>query len=233
MKPNKMYALPIVAILLTLAIISCGVLDPTEPGNLVPKTVDEGNPEHADHAVALNGSIFHVETYGDPANPTIIFLHGGPGNDFRGNLRMKERYNGYSLQDEYYLVFWDQRGCGLSKRHNKDVLTIDGYIEDLDQMIDKYSPGEPVILLGHSWGAMYATEYINTYPEKIMGAVISEAGALTGAIYEDIATEILNFDIFSEWLNDWAWDQQILSPDDHARMDYSGKLQAVEESQSK
>lgn len=228
MKLNKICVFPIVAILLTLAITSCDVLDPNEPGNLVPKTVDEGNPEHADHAVALNGSIFHVETYGDSTNPIIIFLHGGPGGDFRGKLRMKERHGGYSLQDEYYLVFWDQRGCGLSKRHNKDVFNIDVYIEDLNQIIDKYSPGKPVILLGHSWGAMYATSYINKHPEKVKGAVLSEPGALTGAIYEDIKSEIFNFDIFSEWLNDWAWDLQILSPDDHARMDYLMMLPTVE-----
>lgn len=228
MKLKKLCALPLFVMLLGLAVTSCAILDPTEPGNLVPKTVDEGNPEHADHAVALNGSVFHVETYGDPNNSVIIFLHGGPGGDFRGKLRMKERYDGYSLQDEYYLVFWDQRGCGLSKRHNKDVLTIDVYIEDLNQMIDKYSPGEPVILLGHSWGAMYATSYINIYPEKVKGAVISEPGALTGAIYEDIKSEIFDFNLFAEWLNDWAWDQQILSPDDHARMDYSAMLPAIE-----
>ena len=100
-------------------------------------------------------------------------------------------------------------------------------------MIDRYSPGESVILLGHSWGAMYATEYINTHPAKVKGAIISEAGALTGAIFEDIASEVFNFDLFSEWLNDAAWDQQIISPDDHARMDYSAKLLAVEESQPK
>ncbi len=218
----------VLVIVLIPLISSCNLLDPNEPGNLVPKTVDEGNIEHAGHAVELNGSIFHVETYGDPTNPTIIFLHGGPGADFRGNLRMKERYNDYSLQDEYYLVFWDQRGSGLSKRHNKNVLTMEVFNEDLNQMIDKYSPDEPVILLSHSWGAMYATSYINTYPDKVKGAVLSEPGALTGAIYEDIKSEIIDFDLFAEWLNDWAWDQQILSPEDHVRMDYSAKHPAIE-----
>ena len=48
MKFKKLRVISIVAILLTIAITSCDVLDPNEPGNLVPKTVDEGNPEHAE-----------------------------------------------------------------------------------------------------------------------------------------------------------------------------------------
>ena len=207
---------------------SCGLKDVDDPGNLVPRTVVEGNLEHAEHKVALNGSTFHVETYGDEANPTIIFLHGGPGGDFRGNLRLKERYDGYSLEDEYFLVFWDQRGSGLSKRHGEDDITLAMFIEDLNQMIDTYSPDEPVLLLGHSWGAMYATSYIDTYPEKVKGAVISEAGGLTGKILEDVKGKIFNLDLFGEWLNDWAWDSQILSPVGHARMDLTGKLPAIE-----
>ena len=221
--------LPTLMIVVGLVLSACsGLLDPSEPGNLVPLTLDEGNVEHADHVVELNGSIFHVETYGDPVNPTIIFLHGGPGSDFRGFLRMKERYAAYSLSDEYYLVFWDQRGSGLSKRHDQDVLTIDQYIADFDAMVDKYSFGEAVLLLGHSWGAMLATQYINTYPAKVKGAVISEAGALTGAILVDIASELFDFDLSAEFLNDAAWDQQFLSADDHARMDYLATLPALE-----
>lgn len=221
--------LTIFAVFILHTLTSCGgLLDPDEPGNLVPKTVVEGNIEHAGHTLELNGSTFHIETYGDSANPPIIFLHGGPGGDFRGHLRIKESYDGYSLADEYFLVFWDQRGSGLSKRHSEEVLTLAIFTEDLDQIIDKYSPGQPVLLLGHSWGAMYATNYINTYPEKVKGAVISEAGALTGEIFEDIKDEIMNFDIFSEWLNDWAWDQQILSPVGHARMDFTATLPTIE-----
>jgi proline iminopeptidase len=128
-------------------LLACETLDPTEPGNLVPPTVAE---DATLPAIEMNGSRFHLETFGNPANPVIMFLHGGPGSDYRSLLRLAERHNGYSLADEYFLVYWDQRGTGLSKRHDKDVLTIATYTNDLDSLVNRYSPGKPVLLIGES-----------------------------------------------------------------------------------
>ncbi len=219
------------AIFLTILFTECGnLLDPSEPGNLVPKTVDEGNSEHADHAIKFNNSIFHIETYGDSSNPVIIFLHGGPGGDFRNLLRLKDRYNNYSLTDEYYLVFWDQRGSGLSKRHNKDDLTINKYKEDGKYIIDRYSSGQKPVLIGHSWGGIYTTLLINSYPEKIKGAVFLEPGPFTGELYESIKDDLSEGNLFSEWVNDLLWSTQFLSTEDHARLDYQLMI-AYKESQ--
>ena len=225
---NKIKKLPAIfwfVAQLFIVITGCNkLLDPSEPGNLVPMTVDEGNDEHADHAVALNGSIFHIETYGDTSNPVIIFLHGGPGGDFRSSLRLKERYNDYSLTDEYYLVYWDQRGCGLSQRHNDDVLTLDVYTEDGRQIIEQYSSGRDVILIGYSWGGIFSTQLINRYPEKIKGAILLEPGPLNYTLYESIEDGLSDVGLFDEWLNDLFWNVQFLSADDHTRLDYQMML---------
>jgi len=45
------------------------------------------------------------------------------------------RHSGYSLADEYYLVLRDQRGSGLSMRHNKEVLKTDVFVADLHAVI--------------------------------------------------------------------------------------------------
>ena len=200
-----------------LLALACDTLDPTAPGNLVPRTVAE---DPSLPAIDMNGSRFHLETFGNPANPVIVFLHGGPGGDYRGLLRLAERRNGYNLADEYFLVFWDQRGTGLSMRHNKDVLTIDTYVNDLDTLVGRFSPGRPVILIGESWGGMFATRYINQYPGRVAGAVLIEPGPLDGTTMERVKDDIYNIDLGSEWLNDVAWSSQFLSPDDHERMDY-------------
>jgi len=204
-----------------LMALGCETLDPSAPGNLVPPTVAE---DPSLPAIEMNGSRFHLETFGDPANPVIVFLHGGPGNDYRGLLRLAERRNGYSLADEYFLVFWDQRGSGLSMRHNKDVLTVDVYVNDLNTLVDRYSPGRPVFLIGESWGGMFATRYINQYPARVAGAVLIEPGPLDGATLERLKDDVSGSDLGSEWLNDYAWASQFLSPDDHARMDYERML---------
>lgn len=207
--------------LAVMALGACDAMDPGKSGYLVPRTVAE---DASLPAIEMNGSRFHLETSGDPAKPVIVFLHGGPGGDYRSLLRMAEPHGGYRLTDEYFLVFWDQRGAGLSMRHEKDVLTLDVYTNDLNTLVDRYSPGRPVFLIGTSWGGMYATQYINEHPDRVAGAVLIEPGPLTGATYERIKGDLFDIDLGAEWLNDWAWSSQFLSPDDHARMDYERML---------
>ena len=206
-----------------LGMTACEAMAPGEPGNLVPKTVAE---DPSLPAIELNGIRFHAETFGNPANPVIVFLHGGPGGDYRSMLRLPGRFGGYSLADEYFLVFWDQRGTGLSARVGRHALTIAQYTEDLDALIERYSPSRPVYLIGESWGGMFATQYINEHPDRVAGAVLIEPGPMTGATMERLEDDINPLDIGAEWLNDMAWHRQFLSPDDHARMDFERMLGA-------
>ena len=213
-----------VQILKLLAIVTasaaaagCGLTDPDHPGNLVPATVDD---DATIPAIEVNGSRFHAQTFGNPTKPVIVFLHGGPGGDYRGMLRLADRHGGYSLADDYFLVFWDQRGAGLSRRHGKEKLTLAIYDDDLNAIVDRYSPSRPVFLVGESWGGMYATEYISKHPARVAGAVLIEPGPLTGATYERVKNDLRDLPLFSEWLNDLAWSTQFISADGHARMDY-------------
>lgn len=98
--------------------------------------------------IEINGVRLHAETYGDPSNPVIIVLHGGPGGDYRSLLGAK------ALADTNFVVFYDQRGAGLSQRVPAEALTIPTYMAELDGVIDRYSPDRPVTLLGHSWGTL-------------------------------------------------------------------------------
>src|SRR5687768_11171503 len=118
--------------LFALAATGCEVMAPGDPGNLVPRTVAE---DPTLPAIDMNGSRFHLETFGNPANPVIVFLHGGPGGDYRGLLRLT------GLADQYFLVFWDQRSSGLSQRHSGGELTIASYVNDLNTLVDRYAPG--------------------------------------------------------------------------------------------
>jgi len=205
------------ALVPALVAAACDTMAPGDPGNLVPATVAENA---ALPAISMNGALFHVETFGDPSNPVIVFLHGGPGGDYRSMLRLAGEYGGYSLADEYFLVFWDQRGSGLSQRVGRRTLTIEQYVADLDALIDRYSPDAPVTLIGESWGGMFATRYINDRPQRVAAAVLIEPGPLDGATMERLKDDIVDARLGSEWLNDVAWSGQFLSPDDHARMDY-------------
>jgi proline iminopeptidase len=203
------------------ALAACDVMDPSQPGNLVPKTVDD---DASLPSLALAGTLFHYETHGDASKPVIVFLHGGPGGDYRDQLRLTARYDGYALTDDHFLVFWDQRGSGLSRRHDCGVYTLERMEADLDALIEHVSPGRPVFLVGHSWGGMYASLYINRHPDRVAGAVLIEPGPLNGAMFDSMIDELYDIDVFSEWLNDDVWDSQFLTPDDHARADYHRML---------
>lgn len=208
----------IVLLLLPPLVAGCsGLLDPEAPGNLVPGTVDD---DPTLPAVELAGTRLHLQTFGDPAQPVIVFLHGGPGGDYRSLLTLKESYEGSSLADDHFLVYWDQRGTGLSRRHDKETLTLEQYLVDLLAVVDRYSPDAPVLLIGESWGGMFATAFIDRHPDRVRGAVLLEPGPLSHVYFDLVKDDLYDLDVGSEWLNDWVWSQEILAPDDHARMDY-------------
>ncbi len=185
---------------------SCELQDMTEPGLLVPKTVDEDSTLPS---LEVNGYLLHVETYGKPNNPLIINIHGGPGDDYRSML------NASNLADNgYFVIFYDQVGTGLSQRVDDDIFdkegSIDLFFDDLKYIIDYYkkTDSQKVYLLGHSWGAMIAAGYVDKYPDDINGIILSEPGGLTWkqtSKYLDASTDIK---LFSEELNDALFPEQ-------------------------
>lgn len=225
MKTNLVVSLLLAS---TACFASSACLDPSADGNLVPPTVD-GDP--ALPRVALNGSLFHAETFGDPAAPVIVVLHGGPGVDYRGMLRLRYPVDGVRLEDHHFVVFWDQRSSGLSRRHDRPDITLAAYDADLEALVDSYAPGRSIVFLAKSWGGMYATRFITHHPERVAGAVLMESGPLTGALFEEIKGGVMHMDLGSEWLNDYGWSQTIVTPDDHARADYQLLLGHLSDSQ--
>jgi proline iminopeptidase len=188
----------------------------SEEGNLVPLTVEK---DASVPSVNINGSKFHAETFGNPANKMLVILHGGPGSDYRYLLNCKEFAN-----NGYYVVFYDQRGSGLSKRHIKSEYSIQLMIDDLKAVITYYktSASQKVFLLGHSWGAILATAYINQNPTSIHGVVLGEPGGFKWNDIKDYITRARDFRFTSEALNDAAYTDQFItgSENAHAILDY-------------
>jgi proline iminopeptidase len=203
------------------SLASCSELaDPTQPGSLVPRTVDE---DLSLPSLPVNGTLLHVETFGDPADPIIVMIHGGPGGDYRSLLEAKAFAN-----DGFFVVFYDQRGTGLSERvdasHFDDVQI---FIDDLDALISHYreNDDQKVFLVGHSWGAMLATGYINQYPDRIDGAVLGEPGGFTWPQVEEYLSKSNHIDLFSEALNDALFPEQMfVGRDEHEILDYKASF---------
>ncbi len=201
-----------------LHMFSCGK-DMEEPGNLVPATVDQNLSLPS---APINGTLLHLEVFGDPKDPLLIILHGGPGADYRSMLNAKA-----FVDDGFYLIFYDQRGSGLSKREDSDQYKHENsfqlFIDDLDQIISKFrsSDAQKVFLLGHSWGAMLATAYINQNPMKISGAVLAEPGGFTWTQTEEYLSRSNKINFFSEALNNATFPDQIFGgQSEHEVLDY-------------
>ena len=169
--------------------------------------------------VTIDGITFHAETFGDPANPVVIVIHGGPGGDYRSILSLQ------ALSEQYFVVFYDQRGAGLSPRVNPEAITLASTLADLDAIVDYYGDGEQVNLIGHSWGAMLTAAYLGQHPEKVDHAVLAEPGFLTTEFAEKFFEETaIRFTpgVLYHFVKTKFEALHVSGPDDHAADDYFG-----------
>lgn len=192
-----------------------------EPGELVPKTVDE---DPTLPFIEVNDTKLHAETFGNPDDPIIIMLHGGPGGDYRYMRDWKA-----FAEDSFFVVFFDQRGSGLSRRHGEDVYKGNTFLDDLKAIIQHYrkTSEQKVFLMGHSWGAMYATWFVDNYPNEVDGLILTEPGGFTQSQTQEYTKKAFKADIFAEWLNDVTWRDQLVSGKSHEALDYNWMLLLV------
>jgi len=169
---------------------------------------------------SIGGYRFHLEVFGLPTRPVVIVLHGGPGSDYRSLLPLKP------LSDDYQLVFYDQRGSGLSPRVPDEQLNLDQFVEDLHGIVGATSPHGPVRLIGHSWGAMLAAAYLDRYPDTVSHAVLAEPAFLTAEQgnhwYEQIGRGQPPFSwalLGGVWRS-WVESLYVYGPDEDARRDF-------------
>lgn len=90
----------------------------------------------------------------------VIFLHGGPG--FSNYLEPFFK----NLDPGVNAIFYDQlKGIQVS---------VDDLVHQLDCLVN--SLDGPVTLVGHSWGATLATEYVSRFEQKISSLVLISSG---------------------------------------------------------
>lgn len=193
------------------AATGCRLLSTESPGALVPPTADQ------DHAlpqlavtVAGHRRALHLQRVGDPRNPPLFVLPGGPGADYRLLLPLA------ALADAYQVVLWDPRGAGLSERVGLPELTIDSFDDEIAAVHAAVAPGRPAVLVGHSYGALFAVRYAARHPAAVAHLVLVEPGGLTGAARRADGGGALPFDA----VEDFLWQNELLTSSDHAAADY-------------
>lgn len=118
--------------------------------------------------VNINGVKQYFIHYFRKSDTTVIFLHGGPAQSEAHFLYKTENEN-----NNYNLVYYDQRGTGKTYIKNKssgNEITIEILIDDLKETINyirnKYK-SKYIILLGHSWGSVLGIEFIKKYSNEV------------------------------------------------------------------
>jgi len=180
----------------------------------VPKTVE--HDKSIPH-IKIDNTIFHSETFGSDTNEVVIVIHGGPGNDYKYLLPLKP------LSEIYFVVFYDQRGTGLSPRVEEDEHSLENSLKDLANIIDYYAPGKTVNIIGHSWGAMLASGYIAKNPGRVNKAVLAEPGMLTSEKAKEYMEKFkvnFNWDLIKAMTQTGFESLHIKNADKQARMDY-------------
>ncbi|WP_432988471.1 alpha/beta fold hydrolase [Dactylosporangium sp. CA-233914] len=115
-----------------------------------------------------------VKAQGPRRDTPVVLLHGGPGTpgDGPGDL-------GAALAAEGFDVYaYDQLGGGASTRlADPTGYTVDRQLADLEAVRQRLG-AERVVLVGGSWGATLAAEYLAAHPEHVAAAVFVSPGAI-------------------------------------------------------
>lgn len=202
------------AMILTGIMSSCELHELAEPSMLVPLTVSE---DASLPSISILGRMLHSETFGNPDSTMLVMLHGGPGSDYRSMLK-----NSAFANDGYFVVFYDQIGSGLSERKDADDITVPVFIEELNAVIEHYrsSPAQKIVLVGQSWGAMLAAAFVNDFPDKISGLILTEPGGFTWDDTKEYLKRSQTLELFGEGSNDYVGIDQFLTSEDHNVLDY-------------
>mgnify|MGYP000902033770 CR=1 FL=1 len=102
----------------------------------------------------------------DISNPVLLFVHGGPGMP---EYFLSEQYP-TSLDEIFTVVWWDQRGAGLSFSNNidKSTITVEQYIKDtvaVTNYLRERFGQEKIYLMAHSWGSYFSIQAVQKEPQ--------------------------------------------------------------------
>lgn len=108
----------------------------------------------------------------DPANPVLLFLHGGPGMP---EFFMELDYP-TGLERHFTMVWWEQRGAGMSFSADipPETMTMEQMIADTVEVADYLRSRfgqDRILLLGHSWGSYLGIQVAAAAPDRFRAYV--------------------------------------------------------------
>jgi pimeloyl-ACP methyl ester carboxylesterase len=138
--------------------------------------------------ISIRGLAYHVRTWGEANAPKLFMLHGwmDVGASFQFLVD--------ALRGDWHVIAPDWRGFGLSE-WSVDGYWFADYLADLDALLERFAPGEPARLVGHSLGGNVVMLYAGIRPQRV-ARIVSLEGFGIPAESPDVAP-----DKFASWLD--------------------------------
>ena len=105
----------------------------------------------------------------DPSNPVLLLIQQGPGLPMINEVRRFEHL--LALEQDFTVVYWDQRGCGrsLRSRTGQERITLDLMVDDtvslLERLRDRF--GKTAHVAGFSIGATIGARATACRPDLV------------------------------------------------------------------
>ena len=120
-----------------------------------------------------------VPAVGAPRPTPFIMLHGGPGAF--GVTSIGAAYYGSLAGNGFDVYLYDQAGSGHSARLPDPLqYTVDRHVADLEAIRQQIG-AEQVVLIGDSWGAILAANYMTVHPERVARVIFTSPGPMSRA----------------------------------------------------
>ena len=129
---------------------------------------------------------YNVRVWGDyeshpQAQPPLVLVHGWM--DVGASYQFVVDALSDAFASNRLIIAPDWRGFGRSMpAHDCDFYVFTDYLADLDQLLDHFSPGQPVDLVGHSMGGNVSMMYAGARPERIRRLVNLEGFGLAATV---------------------------------------------------
>ncbi len=141
----------------------------------VPSFIERPGTQYWDLSTGSKIGYTLIHPISDANKFPIIYLHGGPGGIIKNEIVEKWKP---LAEAGYPIYFYDQVGSGHSNRlEDIKEYTVARHQKDLAEIIAKIG-SEKVILLGHSWGATLAMNYVQEQKEKVERIILTGPGPI-------------------------------------------------------
>lgn len=167
----------VVLLLAAVLVVGLGYLFAISPGRPDPLRDADGNPIPGSLSERITVEIGGIPQSMiiqsvNPANPVLLFVHGGPGMT---EFFMEQDYP-TGLERHFTMVWWEQRGAGMSFSTDipPETMTMDQMISDTvevaDYLRDRFGQ-DRILLLGHSWGSYLGIQVAANAPDRFIAYV--------------------------------------------------------------